>query len=250
MSKKKHEEAHGGAWKVAYADFVTAMMALFMVLWISAQQKEILIATSKYFQNPFSSPMPASSGVMNGKKELLPKEENAERTRIFTPEMYSQLAQEFLKLLDIQQHAPDKPLEVRVTADGVQLVLYNRDKQPIFEPGTTKLTQWGDYVSQNLAWVIDRFHMRVRIEAHIAAGAFKPTESRDGWDLTADQANVIRRRLNHYGLETAMFERVTGFGDTHPQQNLPPTDGSNNRIEMSLMATPNTPVPVLKDSPE
>ena len=56
--------AGGGAWKVAYADFVTAMMALFMVLWISAQDKEILIATSQYFQNPFRSPIDASSGVM------------------------------------------------------------------------------------------------------------------------------------------------------------------------------------------
>ena len=55
---------HGGAWKVAYADFVTAMMALFMVLWISAQDKEILIATSQYFQNPFRSPMDATSGVL------------------------------------------------------------------------------------------------------------------------------------------------------------------------------------------
>src|SRR6185369_16332499 len=54
----------GGAWKVAYADFVTAMMALFMVLWISAQDQRILLATSKYFQNPFHSPMNANSGVM------------------------------------------------------------------------------------------------------------------------------------------------------------------------------------------
>ena len=61
MSKKGH---HGGAWKVAYADFVTAMMALFMVLWISAQDNKILIATSQYFQNPFHSPMEATSGIL------------------------------------------------------------------------------------------------------------------------------------------------------------------------------------------
>ncbi len=55
----------GGAWKVAYADFVTAMMALFMVLWISSQDQKILIATSHYFQNPFNSPLKASSGVLD-----------------------------------------------------------------------------------------------------------------------------------------------------------------------------------------
>src|SRR5438045_6330942 len=64
VAKKKAEAHHGGAWKVAYADFVTAMMALFMVLWISAQDERILLATSKYFQNPFHSPLKASSGVM------------------------------------------------------------------------------------------------------------------------------------------------------------------------------------------
>src|SRR5213592_4083857 len=64
MTKKKAQAHHGGAWKVAYADFVTAMMALFMVLWISSQDEKILIATSKYFQNPFTSPLNASSGVM------------------------------------------------------------------------------------------------------------------------------------------------------------------------------------------
>src|SRR3984893_14858648 len=64
IKKKGGHGHHGGAWKVAYADFVTAMMALFMVLWISAQDKEILIATSKYFQSPFKSPTDRSSGVL------------------------------------------------------------------------------------------------------------------------------------------------------------------------------------------
>ena len=60
----KNQAHHGGAWKVAYADFVTAMMALFMVLWICAQDKKILLATSRYFQSPFRSPLHANSGVM------------------------------------------------------------------------------------------------------------------------------------------------------------------------------------------
>ena len=64
MARKKAAAHHGGAWKVAYADFVTAMMALFMVLWISSQNQKILISTAQYFQNPFRSPMDASSGVM------------------------------------------------------------------------------------------------------------------------------------------------------------------------------------------
>src|SRR5271165_439763 len=68
MAKKAAH--HGGAWKVAYADFVTAMMALFMVLWISAQDKKILLATSRYFQQPFHSPFEDHSGMMPFNKEL------------------------------------------------------------------------------------------------------------------------------------------------------------------------------------
>ena len=64
MARKKPSAHHGGAWKVAYADFVTAMMALFMVLWICSQDKEILIATSRYFQSPFKSPLDAKSGLL------------------------------------------------------------------------------------------------------------------------------------------------------------------------------------------
>src|SRR6185295_6896389 len=67
MSKKKGEAHHGGAWKVAYADFVTAMMALFMVLWITAQDKEILLATSRYFKQPFNAMTDRSVGVLPGK---------------------------------------------------------------------------------------------------------------------------------------------------------------------------------------
>lgn len=232
---------------MAYADFVTAMMALFMVLWISAQQKEILVATSKYFQNPFSSPLPASSGIMEGKREVPAKEENAERTRLFTPEMYMILAQEFLKLLDIPEHDANKPFELRVAPDSIQLILYNRNKQPVFEKGTAKLTEWGDYLSQNLAWVIDRFHMRVRVESYLATGAFAAGSGHDAWDLTAEQSNAIRHRLSHYGLEATMFDHVTGFGDTAPMKDLPAADESNNRVILSLTATPETPAPNLRE---
>lgn len=243
MKKKKHEEAHGGAWKVAYADFVTAMMALFMVLWISAQQKEILLATSKYFQNPFSSPMPSSSGVMDGKKEKVRRDDDEVLTRTFTPEMYAQLAKEFLKLLDVTDEKKEKPIEVKVTADGIAITLFNRKNQPVFDPGTTKLTEWGEYVSQNLAWVIDRFHMRVRIDAHAPRGAMSATEGQDLWELTSDQCNTIRRRLVYYGLELSKIDRVAGFGDTAPLKGFPATDNENYRIEMSLSATGETPLP-------
>lgn len=229
---------------MAYADFVTAMMALFMVLWISAQQKEILLATSKYFQNPFTSPMAASSGVMDGKKEKINSDPNEMPSRTFTPEMYAQLAKEFLKLLDVTD-SKKKPIEVKVASDGITITIYNRPKQAIFEPESTKLTEWGEYVSQNLAWIIDRFHMRVKIDAHAPKGILLKAPQ-DAWDLTADQSNALRKRLVYYGLEQTKLDRVAGFGATKPLPNMLETDEDNYRVEMSLSATGDTPLPSMK----
>ncbi len=241
MSKKKHHESHGGAWKVAYADFVTAMMALFMVLWISSQQKEILIATSKYFQNPFTSPMPASSGVMNGKKDRMVSDPGV-ATKTFTSEMYMMLAKEFLKVLDLDEQAKGKkPIDVRVTGEGIVISLFNRGNQPLFDDGTSKLTAWGDYASQNLAWIIDQYHMRVRVDAHTPKNAVIADKDEDTYDLTAEQANIIRKRLVHYGLDSSKIDRVTGFGDSSPQKGLSDTDPANYRVELILSATPDTP---------
>jgi len=248
MGKKKHHEGHGGAWKVAYADLATALMALFMVLWISAQQKEILIATSKYFQNPFSSPMPSSSGVMDGKRERVDSDQNASVTRIFTAEAYLAMAKEFLRMLDLNDPAKkEKPIEIKAVGDGILITVFNRDKQTIFKPGTTEMTPWGEYAAQNLSWIIDRFHLKVRVDAHTPTGALPLDENIDSWDLTSEQANVFRKKLIHYGLDTGRFDRISGMADSRPQEGSAGTDTSNYRIELTLTATPQTPNSLRKE---
>src|ERR1044072_3115763 len=117
MAKKKAAAHHGGAWKVAYADFVTAMMALFMVLWISAQDQKILIATSQYFQNPFHSPMNANSGVMpfnsnktqkrnktqKGEERNAGTEKKTSRDKAMEMTFLNTVAADFYRLLHLDQ---------------------------------------------------------------------------------------------------------------------------------------------------
>lgn len=245
MARKKKHEGHGGAWKVAYADFVTAMMALFMVLWISSQKNEILIATSRYFQNPFTSPMPASSGVMDGKKDSIDPND-APPGKLFTAEMYDTLAKEFLKLLDVSQDKKQKPIEIKVTSEGIVISIFNRGKQPIFDGVSTKMTEWGEYVAQNLAWVIDRFHMRVRIDAHTPKGFVPEDAGMTDWDLTVNQSNAMRTKLVFYGLDSSKVDRVSGFADTHPLKGYAKEDPINYRMELTLSATEETSVPKFK----
>src|SRR3954462_6237281 len=161
----------GGAWKVAFADFMTAMMALFLVLWISAQDKKILIATSQYFKNPFNSPLDKSAGVMpvNNRTTSSPSSDDGSKAtegkRIETVFLNS-VAADFFKLLHLDEKAVDKPVDISVTSDGLRVTLYDRPKQRLFVKDSAEFTEWGTYAMQGLAWTIDRQHFRVQIDGH------------------------------------------------------------------------------------
>ncbi len=235
----------GGAWKVAYADFVTAMMALFMVLWISAQDKKILIATSKYFQSPFSSPMQDHSGVMpfnkqsdssssqsqddsNGKAQASDKDKQIELSFL------NSVAADFYRLLHLDQSLDQKPIDIQVTSDGLRLTLFDRSARPLFKDNTAEFTEWGIHLIQSMAWLIDRHHFRVTIDGHTRAGIELPDESYSAWELSSDRANAARRKLVYYAVEPELIERVTGYASTRPLAKEDPASEANQRITLSL----------------
>jgi chemotaxis protein MotB len=258
----------GGAWKVAYADFVTAMMALFMVLWISAQDKEILIATSEYFQNPFRSPVDASSGVMpfNSNKSAKSStggagsEKHPDRNRQIQMTFLNSVAAEFYRLLHLDQSLESKPIDIQVTTDGLRVTLFDRAKRPLFQPNSTEFTEWGTFVIQNMAWTIERHGFNVTIDGHANAPA--PTDRPDysNWELSADRANAARRSLVHYAVDPKQIERVTGYsntrpipGDTDPESHeritLNLTLTAKNRFKDSKLVDPPIPVSVAEPTP-
>lgn len=231
---------HGGAWKVAFADFMTAMMALFLVLWISAQDQEILIATSKYFQQPFNSPVDASSGVlsMNGSKGAMESIADNAVSSLTDLNLLNKIAQEFTKLLNIDESRSDAPVDVQVTNDGLRVTMYNRADNRLFVGGTAEFTELGRFVVQNLAWLIARNQFKIRIDGHSATGFESTRVDYGAWELSADRANVMRRALQYYAVPADKFERVTGFGDTVPVGGAAPGDPSNERVEISLVILP------------
>ena len=232
---KKGEAHHGGAWKVAYADFVTAMMALFMVLWISAQDKQILLATSQYFKQPFNALTKSQIGVMKtenggstGKNKS--KQEAAAANLAFL----TALAKELNRMLNVSDVTREKPVDMEVTSDGLKVTLYDRQSQPLFEKNSAKPTEWGTFVLQNMAWLAERNNLRITIDGHTATG-FVPLSADYGpWELSADRANAARRLLEFYAVEPRKIERVTGYGDTKPLPDLPADSESNQRITISL----------------
>jgi chemotaxis protein MotB len=245
MAKKPAAVHHGGAWKVAYADFVTAMMALFMVLWISAQDEKILIATSRYFQNPFHSAMSANSGVMpfntnksasqSGKDDGSEKE--VERDKQIQLTFLNSVAADFYRLLHLDENLDQKPIDVQVTTDGLRVTLYDRAKRPLFVDDTMEFTEWGRFVLQNMAWTIERHHFNVTIDGHTRAKLALKKPEYSSWELSADRANAARRLLVHYAVDATQIERVTGYADSKTLAGEPPESESNQRVTLNLTLT-------------
>ena len=238
---------HGGAWKVAFADFMTAMMALFLVLWISAQDQKILIATAQYFKNPFNSPLDKSAGVMpfNNKTTSSTSssdgaEKATDRKQIETV-FLNTVAADFFKLLHLEENLLQKPIDIEVTSDGLRVTLFDRAKQPLFNKDTAEFTEWGLYSMQSLAWMIDRHHFRVTIDGHTRQPAQEKTGDYTEWELSADRANAARRSLVHYAVEPRYVERVTGYGATKTLDGEKPDGESNDRITLSLTLTSKSP---------
>jgi chemotaxis protein MotB len=233
MAKKKGGGHHGGAWKVAYADFVTAMMALFMVLWICGQNEEIKKATSRFFQDPYNALPAKNSGTMpnqiaGANKDTPESDPTAQKDTGYL----QALARDFYRLLNVPDEQ-DKPVTVEVTSDGLKITLYNRARRPLFVGQTAEFTEWGRFVVQTLAWLIERHEFRVYIDGHSERAKFEKPEY-GPWELSSDRANAARRSLEYYAVDGRKIERVTGFGDTVSLPGIAPEADGNARITVSL----------------
>ncbi len=223
---------------MAYADFVTAMMALFMVLWISAQDQEILISTSRYFQNPFNSPMDRTNGVMSGDQSsggAVNSNSDTPPTTVVDMAFLHQLANDLYRLLDIQDSKDeDKPMDIAVVNDGLRITLFNRHNQPFFKAYSDEFTPWGDLVVQNLAWLMDRYNMAVCIDSY-TGDEFRSEKPNYGpWELSSDRANAMRRGLVHFALDPEKIEKVTAYVIESPQGSNMKSEDVSQRIEVSM----------------
>jgi len=245
MARKPAAAHHGGAWKVAYADFVTAMMALFMVLWICAQDKKILLATSHYFQSPFRSPLAANSGVMPYQKDSSTSQSShsddspdssqaSNKDKAIELSFLNSVAADFYRLLHLDENLDQAPIDVQVTSDGLRVTLFDRARKPLFNENGAEFTAWGKFVMENLAWMIDRHKFRVTIDGHTRAGLDLPRPEYGGWELSSDRANATRRALVHFAVDPEMIERVTGYADTRPLPDQVPSAEANQRVTLSL----------------
>ncbi len=229
---------HGGAWKVAYADFVTAMMALFMVLWLTSQDEETLSKMAKYFQDPYNTPMDNSMGVMDKQGASNQDSSGKDRGKAEISEIKTlyEMAQEFMRLLNVDSIDPDnRPVDIEVTSDGLRITLYDRAAHPFFVDKGSEYTEWGKFVIETMAWLLERQNFKIRVDGHVSAGYQGESAAYTAWELSTDRANATRRYLEYYRVNPRKFNRVTGFGSTVSLPELDPGSDSNDRVTISLV---------------
>ncbi len=235
MSKKKHGH-HGGSWKVAYADFVTAMMALFLCLWLTSQDQKIKDAVERAFKNPFSSVTKESTGIIPNKDASSTFKQQGRFSSISAVEMETMrhLSEDLAKLLNTADEAQSS-VQIDLTPDGLRINIFDRSRKPNSNPDTDVFTDYGAWVFSTLAWEISRFTtFHIELEGHTETNAQTNREPHGNWELSADRANAARRKLIHSGVTAGQVYKVSGFADTVPMPGYPPEDEINRRVTVMV----------------
>lgn len=236
MRRREHNSGHGGAWKVAYADFVTAMMALFLLLWLTAQDKKIKEAVERAFRNPFSAVNKESTGIIPSQNPSQQSKQkgNMESVSAVEMQMLRKITEDLAKMLEQSQEL-EQSVQISLTPDGVRINIFDHSEKPVFEPGTDRFTTYGGWVFSTLAWEISRYKtFHIELEGHTETRSGTDAENLNKWDLSTERANAARRMLIQSGVESAQVFKVSGFADTQPMPGVAPTVESNRRVTVLL----------------
>jgi len=230
----------GGAWKVAYADFVTAMMALFLVLWITSQDKKVKEAIELTFKHPFIKGPRQSSGIIPNTVETMRGKSLDGQYESPSPlemDMLRHLNDDLLKVLGTNpEYQHNQSVQLEFTDRGLNISVLNRGQKPVFDQGTAQITEYGRWVFSTLSWEISRYRrFSAEIEGHSPQGETVREPGQDNWDLTANRANAARRVLVGNGVSPQQISKVAGYADTQPMHGTEPGDELNNRVTVQLV---------------
>jgi chemotaxis protein MotB len=228
---------HGGAWKVAYADFTTAMMALFLVLWLTAQDTRIKEAVERAFRNPFSSVTKESVGIIPNKDVQASHQQKGsfESISAVEMEMLRRISEDLAKLFKQDPEDPNKSVKFDLTPDGLRISVFDNAHRPIFQQDSAAFTEYGAWVFSTLAWEISRYTtFSLELEGHTEQGHTSIRPEYGAWELSVDRANAARRKLIESGVQLSQLHRVAGYGDTQPMAGTEPASSVNRRVSVLL----------------
>lgn len=223
--KKKggHAGHHGGAWKVAYADFVTAMMALFIVLWLMNTSQKIQRAIGGYFKDPTGRSETIGSGMEGAKDNFIVSKDNMEQLK-------QQLQEAMKKVPDFEKLK--NHIDMTVTNEGLRIELTESATGTFFNQGSSKFNVDGQDLLFALAAELGKLPNKIYVEGHTDAKPYSKGSGYTNWELSADRANDARRLLQSHGVRADQVEEVRGFASMLPRNPNDPLDPANRRISV------------------
>ena len=229
-----HAGHHGGAWKVAYADFVTAMMALFIVLWLMNSSDHMRKAIAGYFNDPRGSTTTVGTDRAGAGDALALKRDDLRDLKArLEQQVTSNPALVRLK----------KQIEITITPEGLRIELIESRDGTFFETGSAALNENGRTTLTLLAHQLGQVPYFISVEGHTDARAYAIASDYGNWELSADRANAARRLMEHEGLRTGQISQVRGFADRQPRVPSDPFDPSNRRISVIVHYLSQGPAP-------
>ncbi len=230
---------HGGAWKVAFADFMTSMMALFLVLWLITQSSDVRAAIAGYFQDPMGragefgpSMIPGEGAPPVATRPMI----NASMLATGTKRL-SQIGADVsaaAALLDANGMAH---VEVELTPDGLRISLIEDSTDVFFQSGSARPLERARILLEALAPVLTATDTRLEIEGHTDAKLFPAGSSYSNWELSADRANAARRLITQGGFPEAQVVAVRGLADRIPRIVDDPAAPQNRRVTLLVKIT-------------
>ena len=223
--KKKggHGGHHGGAWKVAYADFVTAMMALFIVLWLMNSSKQVQEAIGGYFKDPTGTSKKVGSDMIGSGENFTVTKENMHDLK----EQLQKAVRQVPNFDKLKNH-----IDMTVTNEGLRIELLEADKGTFFESGSAKIDPDNEQIMIALARELGKLPNKISFEGHTDAKPFGKNANYGNWELSADRANAARRLMQENGIREDQVSQVRGFADQRLRKPDAPLDPANRRISL------------------
>jgi len=239
--KKGHGGGHhGGAWKVAYADFVTTMMALFIVLWIIGQSEGTREAIAKYFRDPGAFRQGASPSLLSGGAGVLPPgvppsgAEGEGQGKAAEERALQAAAAEFseaLKDMGLFESLKDQ-IRIEVTAEGLRIEMMERDHVPFFRVGSPVIIHPMKPLLERMAGILAKLPNQITIEGHTDARRYGNRDGYSNWELSTDRAHSARKAMETAGLSNGRVDSIIGHADRVLLVPSHPLHASNRRISV------------------
>jgi chemotaxis protein MotB len=223
--KKKggHGGHHGGAWKVAYADFVTAMMSLFIVLWLTSSSKPVKEAVAGYFKDPAGTATKMGSNLAGAAENFILSKDDM-------PKLKDQLEQKIRQMNDFEKLKSH--VEMTVTSEGLRIELLESASGTFFDSGSPKLNGDGRELLVTLAQELGKLPNKLSIEGHTDSKPYATSGNYSNWELSTDRANAARRLMQSNGIGADQVTQVRGFADQRLRKLDNPLDPSNRRVSL------------------